>query len=325
MAPPRRYTNHVATPNRRLTHEVLPDLLDLRAFCRVVDLGSVTRAALELGETKGSVSRRLSRVEAQLEVPLLRRSGRGVTPTEEGAWYRGQVAPALAVLDDANRDLRHRTKEPSGRLRLTMPQDLGTSLLAPIIARFSERFPQVHLEVLATDRVVDLDGERVDVALRAAPGLKDSALRAFRLMPLKFGLFASPDYLSQAPRLRRPADLGSHTVHRPFGVPGPSELVLVGAEGERNEVRVTTAPRVWSNEAGFIKALAVAAAGVALLPKVLVETELESRQLQAVLPRYRIKGEAALFFVTPMARASSSRTAALREFLKAELRRYQDR
>ena len=120
-----------------------PEILELRAFCKVVDLGSITAAAKALGESKGNVSRRLTRLERGLGVALVRRSPRLVQATEDGLAYRMRVGRILELLDDASAAVQRAHGAPSGHLRVTAPIDLGLSIVAPLVTGFVERFPSL--------------------------------------------------------------------------------------------------------------------------------------------------------------------------------------
>jgi len=168
------------------------DLRDLRAFCLVVDHGSLTAAAKPLGETKGSVSRRLSRLESALGVPLVRRSPRLVQPTEEGVLYQQRVGRALELLEDATDALKEAQGHPRGRLRVTAPPDFAHTVLAPVFARFCEAHRDISLELILTDRQLDFDAHQLDVALRLLDG--------------QMGFVASPAYLEREGHPRRLAD-----------------------------------------------------------------------------------------------------------------------
>src|SRR4051812_32831093 len=109
----------------------IADLQDLRAFCQVVDLGSITAAAKALGETKGSVSRRLTRLERALGVVVVQRSPRRVQATEDGIAYRARVGRALELLDDAAVQVQQARTAPHGHLRITAATDIGLSVVAP--------------------------------------------------------------------------------------------------------------------------------------------------------------------------------------------------
>ena len=156
------------------------DLHDLRAFALASDLGSLTRAAEIMGESKATLSRRITRLESSLGAVLLRRSSRGIATTDEGAAYRVRVGEVLELLGDANAAVVHGGRAtPSGPLRVSVPPGFAHTL-APIFASFCDQYPRVVLVVHLASRLVDLEGEHFDVAVRSTNTLPDSSLVALR-------------------------------------------------------------------------------------------------------------------------------------------------
>ncbi|MGK3997640.1 LysR family transcriptional regulator [Sorangium sp. So ce1024] len=290
------------------------DLADLRAFCLVVDLGSVTAAARTLGETKGSVSRRLTRLEQALGVELLRRSPRRVQATEDGLAYRMRVGRALELLEDANVAVQQARAKPSGHLRVTAPFDLGLSILAPLSAGFAARFPEISLEMLLTEALLDFDAHQIDVALRATTSLPDSSLIAHRLLQLEVGLFAAPAYLRKHRPLRRPEDLRGHRLLMAQTTRGHATIALQPrAGGERAELRVRAA--IAASDYSFCREVALAGAGIALVPEVNVRGDLEAKRLVPVLEDYTIDGAAPLYLVHSGTRFLPPKIRAFRDYL----------
>jgi DNA-binding transcriptional LysR family regulator len=143
---------------------------DVRAYCAVVEFGTVSAAARLLGETKGSISRRVSRLEKRLGVALLARTPRAVSPTEEGAAFFERARESLRLLDDAMEAAQAARAEPQGHLRVTAPVDFGMDVLPPLLVRFRALHPGITVELLLDDARLDLAANRIDLALRATPG-----------------------------------------------------------------------------------------------------------------------------------------------------------
>ncbi|WP_437668842.1 LysR family transcriptional regulator [Sorangium sp. So ce131] len=290
------------------------DLLDLRAFCLVVDLASITAAAKAIGETKGSVSRRITRLEHALGVELLRRSPRLVQATEDGLAYRLRVGQALELLEDARAAVQQARERPTGHLRVTAPFDLGLSLLAPLSAGFAERFPEISLEMLLTEAFLDLDADQIDVALRAAASLPDSSLIAHKLQPLESRLFAAPAYLRKHRPPRRPEDLEAHRLLLAQTTRGRATLAFRSRDGlERAEIRVRAA--IAASDYSFCREVALAGAGIALLPTVNVRRDLEAKALVPVLEGYVLESDATLFLVHAGTRFLPPKVRAFRDYL----------
>lgn len=170
------------------------DLEDLRTFVEVADAGGVSAAARRLGLSKSIVSRRLSRLEAELGVQLLARTTRGAALTEAGEVFRDHAARADAELEAAREailpegDLR-------GRLRIAMPISFGATHFSPVVAEMARRHPQLHIHTSYSDRFVDLIAEGFDCAIRVGY-LADSNLVARRVGPIDGSLVASPAYVA---------------------------------------------------------------------------------------------------------------------------------
>jgi DNA-binding transcriptional LysR family regulator len=273
------------------------DLLDLRAFCLVVDLGSITAAAKTLGETKGSVSRRLARLEQNLGGSLVDRSPRLVRPTESGTAFRLRVGQALEVLDDAAASVQASRGTPQGRLRVTAPHDLAVGVFAPLVARFTDRYPEVKVEMLLTEKELDFDAHQIDVALRAAWALRDSSLIAHKLLEIEFGFVAAPNYLERHGRPRAPDELEAHRLLLFRGSGGQSTVTLTRRDDERHPIKLRLRAKVMATEGAFIRQLALEEAGIALLPLVLVERDLAQKRLSRVLSQFRVEETARLYLL----------------------------
>jgi len=264
---------------------LVDDVRDLRAFALTSDLKSLTAAARLMGESKATVSRRITRLEAALGTALLRRSPRAIETTDEGAAYRVRVAQVLELLGDANAVARGAVAIPSGQLRVSAPPGFSDSL-APVLAQFSAAFPQVVVSVHVGSRFVDLEAEQFDVALRATTRLADSSLVAQRMGSLEIEriLVAAPSYLKAHPAPRRVEDLESHRIL------GQHEAAAAGAKSVfellRNGEQVTLSLPVamTSTDIALVRDVAVEGAGVSLLPRVLVQRHLEDGRLVHLLP-----------------------------------------
>jgi DNA-binding transcriptional LysR family regulator len=182
------------------------DPADMLLFAAVMREQSFTAAAKSLGITKQSVSERLSKLEGQLGVRLLERTTRSLRATDAGASYYEKAALIAAQIEEANREVQHAQLEPTGLLRISAPVLYGRRLLAPIVAAFIEQHPKLRVEVLLTDRRVNLIEEGIDVAIRIGP-LDDSTLAARKLAEGYVYFVASPTYLKKYGRPKTAAEL----------------------------------------------------------------------------------------------------------------------
>jgi DNA-binding transcriptional LysR family regulator len=263
------------------------DVHDLRAFALASELRSLTAVAKVMGESKATVSRRITRLEAALGVALMRRSSRGIAVTEDGAAYRDRVAQVLEMLGSANAAVMRGAKAaPSGQLRVSIPPGL-TSALAPSLSSFGAAYPQVVLVVHAAARFVDLEAESFDVALRSTSRLVDSSLVAVRVGdPEPEGiLVATAGYLGAHGIPRRPHELAAHRFVALAETGGRYTLPLVHrTTGKPLSLPLPVA--VAASDLGLVKDLVLSGAGISSLPRLSVQRELEERALVHVLPAY---------------------------------------
>lgn len=248
----------------------------LSAFVRAVEAGSFTAAARLLGTTPSAVSKSISRLEARLGTRLFHRSTRAFVLTDEGNAYYGRVAPLVRGLEEASEVLARPTAAV-GRLRVSMPSDLGRTLLGPITATLLPRHPRLSLDVSVTDQHVDLIREGFDLALRVGhPG--DSGLYARPLADLPLVLVASPAYLANHGEPRTVADLSRHR-HVRYRLAG-QPLPITFADGLRLPVDGT-----FDTDSGeAMRVAAVNGLGIAQLLRTIVQDDLAAGRLRQVLP-----------------------------------------
>ena len=256
---------------------------DLRAFFQIAATGSLTAAAAALGVPKSTVSRRLGRLEDDLQAQLVLRTSRAVQLTEMGLLLHRRGAPALASLDDVRRAVQERTESPKGPLRLSAPNDLATAHLGPLLGEFITAHPEVDVTLDASNEFVDLISQGFDVALRihATPLASVTSLRARKLTALSRGLYASPDYLEQHGRPRRPDDLVKHACLTITASARQWRMSKVRGGG-RKDVALT--PSLVSSDHHTLKQAAEAGAGIANLPSFIGDVGVCDECLVRVLP-----------------------------------------
>ncbi|GLO12358.1 LysR family transcriptional regulator [Pseudomonas putida] len=184
-------------------------LTSIRAFQRIVETRSFTKAAAHLGMPRSSVSKALQELEQHLGTKLLQRTTRAVTLTMEGAEYYRKVSQLVARLDEAEINLRDMGAASRGRLRVDMHSSLAQFILIPLLSEFRGRHPQIQLALGISDRPVNLIEEGVDCVIRAGQ-LADSSLVAKTLFKDKLVTCASPGYLEQYGIPATPSDLDNH-------------------------------------------------------------------------------------------------------------------
>ncbi len=190
----------------------------MEAFVRVVETGSFTRAAETLQASRTRVTQLVQSLEGHLRVKLLHRTTRKVNVTADGAAYYERVVRLLADLDDAETSLSGASHVPRGRLRVDVPAPLANLILMPGLPDFHARYPDIQLDLGASDRKVDLIDENVDCVVRGGE-LTEPSLRARHVADLALGVYAAPDYLARAGTPTHPQALeDSH--HRCIGYRG---------------------------------------------------------------------------------------------------------
>jgi DNA-binding transcriptional LysR family regulator len=257
------------------------DLNTLELFIAVAESSSFSLAAKKLGLPKSTVSRGLARLENDLGVRLINRTTRQVSLSSAGVALLERVGPQLSALKRAVGELPEAEEQPSGHLRITAAVDFGAVVLPELVTQFVARCPSVSVEVNVSNRLVDLVGERYDLAFRAVPGrLKDSSLLARKVGTIRTQLFASPTYLARKGTPRTPRELLGHD-WAVFRKPGPLML-----EGPGETASVEMQGRLVADDLFFLREAVRAGAGIGALPSFLGERDVGTGALSRVLPRW---------------------------------------
>lgn len=291
------------------------DLNDVAVFVRVVDGGSFTRAAEQLGLPKSAVSRRVARLEEALGARLLQRSTRRLHLTEAGTRYHQHATQALATLGDAATEIGELQDEPRGSVRLTAPPDLAFDYLTEPLAKFAKQYPKVAVELVLTVRRVDLVAEGVDFALRAGT-LRDSSLIARRIVVTPLVPMAAQSYVARRGLPRQPEELARHDciLFRPEN--GRNRWTLIGPHGERT---VSVTGPLAADDMRFVRELTLTGIGIGLIPMSTLAKPSQKKRLVRVLPEWCGPG-GSLYLVYPAARHVPQRVMLLREHLFEHLR-----
>ncbi|MEM7057863.1 MAG: LysR family transcriptional regulator [Pseudomonadota bacterium] len=182
---------------------------DMHVFSVVVTAGSFAGAAKTLGMTPSGVSRRIGRLEERLGVRLLNRTTRQLSMTDAGDRYNQRAGQILADIEEAEREASESQAAPRGRLRITAGMTYGFHRLMPLVPDFLMEYPEVEIDLILLDRMVDLVGEGFDIAFRTGEA-QDSSLMARRLPDTEFVTCASPEYLARNGTPQVPSDLTKH-------------------------------------------------------------------------------------------------------------------
>ncbi len=251
----------------------------MRLFARVVEAGSFSAVAREFGIGQPAVSKQIAGLEARLGVQLLRRSSRSLSLTEAGQIFYESVVRLLGELDMAETAIKRGQTQPSGTLRVTLSAGFGRLVVVPLLPAFHAAYPQVVVDLLVSDRFVDLIEEGLDVAIRLG-NLADSGLIARRIGQSPRVTVASPSYLVRAGAPATPADLAHHACIAFTFQRDPRDWAFATPEG-----RVLHTPKgiVRANDAEHIRAAALAGSGIAQAPRWLFADDIARGDLLEVL------------------------------------------
>lgn len=257
---------------------------DLVLFARIVDAGSFSKAAERVGQPKSTVSRRISLMEAQLGERLLQRTTRKLVVTEFGASLLEHARKVAEEVEAAGALAQHRQAAPSGKLRISLPQDFANLGLVPVIGRFIERYPEVSLELDLSPRRVDLLAEGFDIAIRMGDLPDDASLNARRVAHEHFHLYAAPSYIAQRGLPEQPDDLLEHDLLCLLSRNGgPIPWVLI--RGKQRWERSFPA-RLTANSPDLLARVACSGAGIAASSGRFAAPYVEKGELVRVLPEW---------------------------------------
>ena len=254
------------------------DLNEVLIFARVVQAGSFTAAARALDMPKSSVSKKVADLEERLGTRLLQRTTRKLGLTDAGRIYFERSARILSELEEADQAVAELQAAPRGLLRVTVPLSFG--VLGPSVASFLAAHPDAKVEIVCTDRRLDLVQDGFDLAVRAGP-LEDSSLVAKKIGVIKRVLVAAPAYLRKHGAPRTPEELGEH-VSIAFGGGSAPSLWALEFGDKRKDVRVS--PRYVVNDFEMMLDAARGGVGIAWVLDFLAASDLRAKKLHAVLP-----------------------------------------
>jgi DNA-binding transcriptional LysR family regulator len=257
---------------------------DLLLFARIVEAGSFSMAAQRLDLPKSTVSRRIALLESRVGERLLQRTTRRLMLTEFGASLLEHARKVAEEVEAAGALAQHRQAAPSGKLRVSVPNDFANIGMTELIPRFCERYPAVSLELDLSPRRVDLVAENFDVAIRMGDLPEDSTLAARRIAVERFGLYAAPRYIAQRGLPEHPDDLVDHDllcILRRSGGPMPWVLTRGKVKWER-ELRA----RLTANSPELLARIAHGGAGIAASSELFVADYVKRGELVRVLPEW---------------------------------------
>jgi len=278
------------------------DPSDLLLVARVLERGSFAHAAADLGLPPSTISRRIAALEQRVGARLFERTTRTLRPTEMGEQLARLGASIRAIALQAEHVVTDHLDAPRGILRISVPTAVIDTFLGPALAELARRYPELRVEVVATDAVVDLVADGFDATIR----LGSSSASTLGISPLASivpVLAASRAYLERAPRLERLADLASHSL---IGHAGKKRTTwtLVNRAGE--QARIEVSPRVFTNSAPLATQCVVSGAGIAIVPRAVAARE----RLVVLEPEGYRPPTVTLAVMAPSARAKTPKTRA---------------
>jgi DNA-binding transcriptional LysR family regulator len=252
----------------------------IQAFVAVVESGSFARAAERLDRSVSAVSRDVAELERHLDARLLNRTTRRLSLTEAGRTFHERAVQLLADLEEAEQSASEGGVTPRGTLKLTCPITYGERVLAPVIAAFVARYPEVRVDIDQSDRIVDLVDEGFDLAVRIGT-IKSQLLVARRIGAAGVVCCASPAYLARHGTPRVPEDLAKHACLTYEFSPTPNQWRFLAPDGSERAVRI--GGPMHANNGRMLAALAAEGVGIVNETDFNAAPEIESGRLVPIL------------------------------------------
>ena len=291
-------------------------LQTMAVFIAVAEEAGFAAAARRLKMSPPSVTRAVSELEARLGTRLLHRTTRAVRLTDAGERYVADCRRIVAEIEEADKHAAGVHGAPSGTVLLTGSALFGRIVLTPILLEIIDRYPDITINTLFVDRVVNLVDEGVDIAVRIAD-LADSSLAAIRVGSVRRVLCASPDYLASAGTPQAPSDLAGHETIDFTNIMSNGAWAFE-RDGKRNSFK--TRSRLQANSADVAIAAAVASCGITRVLSYMIAPQLESGELEIVLPAFTPPA-VPVHVVHKELGQTSGRVRAVVDFLADELRK----
>lgn len=255
----------------------------MQAFVAVVQTGSMSAAAKQLDLSPAMIGQHVAALEERLNTRLINRTTRRQNLTNFGSSYFEQCRDILERLALAEMEAETLQQSPSGKLRITAPTTFGAEALIPALKRYRELAPEVRLDIVLTDRNVDLVGEGIDVAFRIG-SLSDSSMIARALLPYRMMICAAPDYLARHGWPRHPEELSSHEA---ILFTSAAKSLWRLSKGEE-VVEIAPACQLIVNGGQAIRVAARNGLGIVMQPEILLAADVRDGLLVQLFPEWRL-------------------------------------
>ncbi|ARU89286.1 LysR family transcriptional regulator [Pseudomonas sp. M30-35] len=288
----------------------------MRAFCRIVELGSFTRAAESLAVAKTTLSGQILALENQLGVKLLHRTTRRVSATTDGTAYYQRARILLDDVDELEATIAQTRNIARGVVRVDMPSPVGRCLLIPALPSFVSQHPNIQLDIGCSERVMNLVEEGIDCAIRGGE-VNEPDLVCRPIGQMRFVLCASPAYMEHAPPLNTPSDLLNHHFLA-FVFPASNRQMKPALQRGDDQYVIEQTPTMRFNSGGAYIAAAQAGLGIVCVPTAEAQALLETGELLQVLPEWTPLSMP-MSIVYPYSRHLSARVRAFTQWASATM------
>lgn len=314
--------NKCIPSKQTVAYNAIMNTNDLTIFVEVMRKRNFAQIARERGINPASVTRSIAALEKELKVRLFQRTTRRVEPTEAAVAYFERVEPLLCGLANANLAAADLSERPNGILRFSCPVSFAELNITPLLPEFATRFPELDYELVYTDTVIDLIGERLDAAIRIG-SLNDSSLIAHKLSPMVARVCAAPAYLKRNGRPENPEDLIHHKCLL-LDLPGFSRNVWKFTDGQKRRQEITVGEFLRTSNAMAMKQCVLAGMGITLQGRWLIGKELRMGTLVDLFPEYEttaaVAEDPAAWLLYPSREYVPQKTRVFVDFLKEKFK-----
>ena len=286
----------------------------MRLFIRVAELGSFSAVALQAGVARSVVTRQIAALETHLGVKLMARSTRRLALTSAGSAYLEKCRVILNLVEAAEADVAAERLTPRGNVRISLPLSFGIRRLAPLLLDFSQRHPEVSLDMDYSDRRINLIEEGIDLAIRITRRLEPGDV-ARKIGTGRMLVVAAPEYLARHGRPQHPAELAHHEClgYASVGTPMPWQFMI---DGQLESFPVRS--RINANNGDVLTEAAAQGLGITLQPDFIVAGYLDAGRVEQILADFAIP-ELGIYAMLPSNRHVPHRVRVLMDALAAAL------